>query len=440
MEPVFKLAKDANRKRHAVFLFASVGIAIASTLLFAVIVLLWVKPLNAAIDVLGQTALLLLAANIIIAILMTLLGVSLGKGQKPEIALETGKAFLISEQALSYLKEGLTKKAADSISHLLMQELGAKAVMVTDTEQILAYATKDQSQAGKIPANPLQIVAVKEVLEMSALHVYREQLESPAIVIPFKQSTQSAGLIILYFEQYEHIHDRDIVLAEGLGKLISYQLSLLETEKLRILLKDTEVRSLQAQINPHFLFNTLNTIVTLIRTNPDQARTVMVHLANFMRMNLRLMSSPIVSLEQELCLLESYVKIVQIRFAEQLTIEWDLDSNLEHFRIPPTTIQPLVENSIQHGLKRTAKGGKIRVSIRRILSGAEVIVEDNGSGIPEERLENLATKQMPSRKGSGIGVFNVNQRLVSLLGDGSRLHITNKETGGCKIAFFLPEM
>lgn len=336
--------------------------------------------------------------------------------QEQEISNRTGKAFEISEQALGYLKDGLNERTARQLVELFMRELGAITVTISDTEKILATASSPQGDVKKGSGNGLRVE------------------------VPFHRSRQVAGTLVLQFDQSITYRSTEIVLAEGLGRLISYQISLIETEKLRVLLKDTELRSLQAQINPHFLFNTLNTIVSLIRTNPDQARFVMVQLSNFMRMNLKLMSSHLVSLEQELVLLESYIKIIQVRFADQLTVEMDIHENLNHYKLPPATIQPLVENCIQHGLKKVSKGGRIGIMIHKIDLGIKVTIQDNGSGIPEDRIEKLAKQQISSRMGNGIGVFNVNQRLTALLGDEAQLYIRNLPEGGCEVSFVLPEL
>ena len=382
--------------------------------------------------------------------------------QDQTVAIKTERAFIISEQALGYFKDGINHKSANLLAELLVKELAARAVVVTDTDTVLAHVLRDDSrhngdvnyhnvnnininnnvsEIDNLLADPFRLDIFKQAVATSTIQVLKQDELLPAtLIIPFNCAKQPAGTIIINFAKPEQIGTIEVVLVEGLGRLISYQLSLLETEKLRILLKDTEVRSLQAQINPHFLFNTLNTIVSLIRVNPEQARMVMVHLANFMRMNLKMMASPLVSLEQELILLESYIQIIEIRFADQLTVELDIAEDLEFFRIPPATIQPLLENSIRHGLKKTTKDGKVVVSIRRTEAGARVVIRDNGSGISEEVLSNLAKQHVYSRKGNGIGVYNVNQRLTSLLGDKSQLSIRNLQEGGCEISFFLPLM
>ncbi|OEF95858.1 histidine kinase [Desulfuribacillus alkaliarsenatis] len=400
----------------------SLSIGVISASMYASIMLVWRMQETPLVQIaINEFVPIVAVISAAIMVLANMLRMTI-HDKEQEVAVQTGRAFDISEKVLGYFKEGLNHITAKALGEMLIKELHAEAVAIVDSNEIIAKAGDNTVL--------YTIETTKNFMELK---------DATNIVIPYHRSTQKSGYIIIYFKRPNQIRTTELVLAEGLGKLISYQLSLVETEKLRVLLKDTEVRSLQAQINPHFLFNTLNTIVTLIRTKPDEARNVMVHLANFMRMNLKLMAAPLVSLEQELCLLESYIKIIRVRFSERLTINLDIDDNLYHFKLPPATIQPLVENSIQHGLQKVPKNGRVVITIDKVEYGVRVSIKDNGTGIPEERLETLAKQQITSRKGNGIGVYNVNQRLISLLGETSQLHIKNLAEGGCEVSFFLPD-
>ncbi|MBM7866936.1 sensor histidine kinase [Heliobacterium gestii] len=364
-----------------------------------------------------------------------------------EVALETERALKLTEFTLSQLQQGLNAETGRAIAEAFMAELKTVAVTITDNKYVLVHVgigeeeypqgrlVHTQGSLKALETGKLQVVYHHEPYQ----HVYLDKLLRAAIVIPFSCSGQVIGLLKLYFYRSQDIRPYEIGLAQGLGKLISYQLSLLETEKKSLLLKDAELRMLQAQINPHFLFNSLNAIVSLIRTNPGLARKMMLQLAEFMRMNLKRMDMPLVSLEEELRHLKAYIDIVQLRFADRLTICVDTEPDLSHYRIPPSTLQPLVENSIQHGLKDCSEGGRITVTIARHGCGVQVQVTDNGGGIPESLLSRLARQPLPSQKGNGIGVHNVSQRLASLLGTDSRLFFANLPEGGCEARFFLPD-
>lgn len=358
------------------------------------------------------------------------------RDKEKQIALHTGRMFHVSEQALSLLKEGMNHRAAQQLTELLGRELQLHTVTIIDSQpQVVASFSEHQSHIDI--QQILQRSIVQVALNSSVLKAFADP-EKPILVVPFKQLRQMAGALVIQCYSYQQMQTVQVAMAEGLGKLISYQLSLLETEKLRVLLKDTELRSLQAQINPHFLFNTLNTIVALIRHRPDEARAVMVELSNFMRLNLKLMASHLVPLQQELKLLDSYVNIIRVRFAEQLTVTVKINVNHTDYQLPPATIQPLVENCIQHGLHGRASDGQVEIIIQEIADGAEVIIRDNGSGIAPDILGQLAHKQLKNSRGNGIGVYNVNQRLTALLGEQAELQINNLKPAGCEVRFFLP--
>ncbi|WP_246942676.1 histidine kinase [Bacillus pinisoli] len=206
------------------------------------------------------------------------------------------------------------------------------------------------------------------------------------------------------------------------------------------LLKDAELRVLQSQIHPHFLFNTLNSIVSLIRVQPDCARHITVQLANYMRLNVQHTEVDLVPLSKELEHLQAYLEIITIRFGEKIKIVVDglSPDDYKDVFIPPFTLQPLVENSIEHGLSTRREGGVISISLTPKNGGIEASIKDNGTGIKDEIIKQLGHVRVSSKDGNGVGVYNVNQRLVMLLGGESGLAISSEEGRGTSITFFLP--
>src|SRR5699024_5784713 len=190
------------------------------------------------------------------------------------------------------------------------------------------------------------------------------------------------GLIKLYFRKGQHIRPVELMLAQGLGQLISNQLNVIAAEKLKTHIRDAELRNLQAQINPHFLFNTLHLISALIRMDPKKARHITVQLSHYMRFNLGLVAKSLVPLEKECDHLKAYIAIIQARFADRLHISFTQTKGISHVQIPPSSIQPLVENCIQHGFQNVAGGGKVEIDIRRIDQNVRVSIRDNGQGFP----------------------------------------------------------
>jgi two-component system sensor histidine kinase LytS len=366
--------------------------------------------------------------------------------KEQEAALETRRALAIAEKALPYLENESPVERARGIAELLYKELNVGAVSVTDREAVLAHIGlgADHHRQG----DPLMTRLAQEAIRGGRIFVAHSRDEircrypncplQAAIIVPIFQSGEVIGLIKLYYGKIHQLRAVEVALAQGLGKLISNQLSAVAAEKMRLLIRDAELRNLQAQINPHFLFNTLHLIATLIRVDPDMARHITVQLGHYMRLNLRLASASLIRLEQECEHLNAYLEIIRARFAERLTITCQIAEGVGQALLPPSSIQPLVENCITHGLRNVADGGRVEIVIARDSGWIQITVRDNGCGFPKTVLEKAGRIPLSSTKGGGIGLYNVNQRLIGLLGESSRLHIRNLPSGGSEVFFRIP--
>ena len=397
----------------------------------------------ALVDLIGIP--MVLTNSISIAIFTTMLRVVFREEERA-VAYETQRALHIAEAALPHLKQGLTYQSADAIARLLLRELKTAAVAVTDVENILAHAGLGDKIL--IPGERIRSELSRQAIGTGKLQIalnYEDiqpnhTVLRAAIIVPIKQAGHVAGLIKLYFKKPQEIRSVEIVLAEGLGKLLSYQLSVAMHESMEALMKESELRILQSQINPHFLFNTLNSIVSLTRIEPEMARHITMQLSTFMRLNIKIIASHKITIQQEMMHLNSYLEIIQIRFKDQINMEVQFDPDLPMYMIPPVTLQPLVENCINHGLKDSNHGGRIRIEVLNKDDALQISVEDNGRGISPELLEQLGKVPVNSKEGNGIGVYNVNQRLIGLFGEESQLFIENKSDGGCRFTFNIPRI
>jgi two-component system LytT family sensor kinase len=198
------------------------------------------------------------------------------------------------------------------------------------------------------------------------------------------------------------------------------------------LLLKARMDALSSQINPHFLFNTLNTVSSLIRYDPDRARIVLVKLSNILRRLLR-KHETFVSLKEELGFVDDYLDIEVARFGrENLQIFKEVEAlTLDSF-VPSMLLQPIVENSIKHGLAAKIEGGQITIRTSLVDGRLVIEVEDNGVGIPEER--------MPQVYVDGIGISNVHERLRVLYGADFRMDISSREGEGTLIRIEVPEL
>lgn len=406
--------------------------------------LLILQPVGS--DIIDKIGLpLVLSNSLAIAIFTAMIAIVL-KEQENEAAQATRQALTIAEEALPFLKKHHSKEMAAGLSNLLRERLKLAAVSVANKQEVLAYTGigDDHHQPGQ-PVGPSLAHEAMETKEMKVATT-RSQIEcshkscpfEAAIMIPITEANDVIWLITFYFRKAHHIRPVELVLAQGLGQLLSNQLNVLAAQSLKLHIRDAELRNLQAQINPHFLFNTLHLIATLFREDPKKARHITVQLAQYMRFNLKLVSNPLVPLEKECDHVNAYMEIIQARFTNQLKIVFRCPETIPNVFIPPSTIQPLVENCIQHGLRNIASDGKVEVMIQQEDGRLRVIVRDNGCGFPPELLNEVTNKPLNEHQNSGMGLFNVNQRLISLLGEEAKLHVGNLASGGSEVSFQIP--
>ncbi|MFZ5971587.1 MAG: sensor histidine kinase [Bacteroidota bacterium] len=228
-------------------------------------------------------------------------------------------------------------------------------------------------------------------------------------------------------------HDQYIITV-GVYYVINYfqGLQKKENEKSELALKNKEMQIslLKSQINPHFLFNTLNSISTLVHSSKEQARKVITQLSDIFRYALDAHSDEMVKLASEIEFIENYVRIQQVRFGDRLKFVKEIDPTCLNLLIPPMILQPLVENSVKYGIAPKREGGTIFLSVRR--SGRIVLfeVKDNGLGIN--------AKKVMDGSSSGVGMSNTDMRLKSYFGSQSGLRVRATDRG-YSVTFFIED-
>src|SRR6267378_895322 len=206
---------------------------------------------------------------------------------------------------------------------------------------------------------------------------------------------------------------------------IGIELKIFNSVRLQIKLEEQErlllharMEALQNQINPHFLFNTLNSISSLVRFDPEMAREVISKLATILRRLLN-SSEAFVPLREEVEFIDNYLDIEVVRFGpEKLRVVQELDPASLDVMVPSMLLQPLVENSIKHGLSSMVEGGSIYLRSRFTDSGLVIEVEDDGVGMAATQVV-----ESTSSRGTGIGMANISERLLVLYGDAARMTI-----------------
>jgi two-component system sensor histidine kinase AlgZ len=185
--------------------------------------------------------------------------------------------------------------------------------------------------------------------------------------------------------------------------------------ELEIASREAELRALRAQIHPHFLFNSLNSINALIASRPEEARKLCVRLGDFLRRSLTLGSREAIPLAEELDLAEQLLGIEKVRFGERLSHSVRADDAARACPVPPLVLQPLVENAVTHGISQMLEGGAVRLEADR--RGAEVRIA----------VENPRDPDAPVRRGTGIGLQNVRRRLNALHGEAADVRVVQTD-------------
>jgi len=216
----------------------------------------------------------------------------------------------------------------------------------------------------------------------------------------------------------------------GLYQAIHFYQASVEKEtkaaQLQAQLVNSELENLKSQLHPHFLFNSLNAIGILMRENVEAASDLLLSLGDLLRMALDRREHEI-TLEKELEFVQKYLQIEQTRFNDRLRVTIDVAAGLESAFVPSLIVQPLVENSIKHGISARSSAGEIAIQVKRIGSSLQIKVCDDGPGTQAE----FAPRD-------GIGLHNVVSRLKQLYGNDADFHLTNASGGGCEATIILP--
>jgi two-component system LytT family sensor kinase len=202
-------------------------------------------------------------------------------------------------------------------------------------------------------------------------------------------------------------------------------------------LVEAELRALRSQVNPHFLFNSLNTIASLIPSEPEKAEKMTVRLSSIFRYVLIHTDRPFSSLHEEIGFLRTFLEIEQIRFGERLSVGFEVDPAVVQVLIPSLILQPLVENAIKHGIAHRIGKSRITVKARCVDDMIQVDIEDDGVGL---RNNTGSDQQLLARmtNGTGIGLRNIRERLNALYGTAAKLILTDLESTGCRATLAIP--
>ncbi len=350
--------------------------------------------------------------------------------EKDLVAARQAKLALdIANKTLPYFRKS-NRESLMAVCNIIRHETEADAVSITDTQDVLAYVGIGEENYldayHKISTMTQQAVTTGQQIISNNLNIHNFH---SLLIIPLCENGEVTGTLKIFYRQPNQVKPSLREMAIGLSQLISTQMEVSRIDQLRTMASKAEFSALQSKINPHFLFNALNAISTLVRIRPDQARELIANLADFLRYNLD-HTDELIDIQEELQQVKDYVAIEQARFGNKLSVNFDIDD--VHNKIPALLLQPLVENAILHGIQPSAKPGQVSILVKRLLTDeVQVIIEDTGVGIKPEIITKLRNGNMESHR---IGLQNVHQRLLLLYGEGLEI-VSDKH--GTKMSFII---
>ena len=349
-----------------------------------------------------------------------------------------------------HMRAGLTPEACRAVCQLLLPETEAVAITMTNTDETLASV--GEVAFGAIEGSP-NTSATNEVLENGRIQTF-SSLEKDqwrrtegvlgglvpdalrpypvSVIVPLTVHENTVGTIKLYYRSGSDANRTQLVIARGFAELLSSQLSVSELDRQAELTARAEIKALQAQINPHFLFNTLNTIAALTRTDPTRARNLLREFSAFYRRTLEGTEAPI-ELEAELEQTRRYLTIERARFGDdRIVLTEDVDEACRSVKVPAFLVQPIVENAVRHAMREE---GPLHIDVQVATDGRDVLiaVADDGVGMDTdvaERLLKVGEHTAGSSKGTGIALRNVADRIERFYGRGSGVDIMSKVGSG----------
>jgi len=357
-------------------------------------------------------------------------------------ALQSDRMLKIANETLGFLKQGLDAQTAEAVCRIALGETEAAAVAITDRDSVLGFAGvgEEHHKVG----GPIITRATMEAIETDESRVLysKDEIGCPepacrlraAIVVPLDMRGRPVGTLKFYYTSDRYLNETQFAMAEGLGRLLSTQLELSELERQTDLAREMELKALQAQINPHFLFNTINTIAAFIRTDPATARHLLRQFGAFYRRTLE-QADELITLERELEYVDTYVELEHARFGDRLVLERQVDTGVLGVPMPAFMLQPLVENAIQHGPH--PDGRPLTITVTAHVQGDVLLVSvaDDGVGISADALPRLFDPGFG--KGLGIALRNVRDRLSGFYGADSELRIDSVEGEGTTVSLVI---
>ncbi|WP_244283477.1 sensor histidine kinase [Pseudovibrio sp. Tun.PSC04-5.I4] len=411
-------------------------LTLAAEAMQMLIILAVARPFDHAFELVQQIAIPMLLVNSLGAALF----MSIVRDQKTMFdklsSAFSSQALKIAERCVGVLAKGLNETSSAKVARIVSEETKVGAVAITDRYKLLAFTGSGSDH--HIPGTPISSRLTLDAITHNTV-MYANGVEVPygcsisqccklgsCLVIPLRSDTEVIGTIKMYEQKNKMFLNINRTLGEGIAKLLSNQILYGELEEKQNLLTCAELKLLQAQVNPHFLFNTLNTIAIITKRDPVKARFLLLQFSKFLRINLK-RTSGLVSLSDELDHIDAYLAIEKARFADKLSVEIDLPTKLHNIQVPAFTLQPIIENAIKHGISQSVNQGHIHISGHIQDDAIELRVEDN------------AGLYVPPKDKEGLGMSLVDKRLKKQWGEDYGLSIEWEDDLFTRVSIRVPQ-
>ncbi|GAA5647151.1 putative two-component histidine kinase [Vibrio proteolyticus NBRC 13287] len=412
------------------------SITLVAEIVQMLIILLVAKPFDQAYVLVSAIAAPMIIANSVGAALF----MSILQDRKTIFeeysATFSRRALNIADRSVGILASGFNTRNAEKIARIVYEETNVGAVSITDEEKILAFVGIGDDHHK--PNTPISSQSTLDSIAQNDI-IYLDGKDSPyqcslskdcklgsALIIPLRAGDRVIGTIKLYEPKRKLFSTINMSMAEGIAQMLSSQILYGEYQQKQLLLSQAEIKLLHAQVNPHFLFNALNTISAITRRDPEKARALIQHLSQFFRSNLK-QNIETVTLKEELAHVNAYLTIETARFSDRLEVEININDSLLERNLPSFTLQPLVENAIKHGTSQLLEDGHIRIYSQPLPDGDRIVVEDNAG---------LYTP--PQEAHTGLGMQIVDKRLTNKFGRLAALQIDVAANQYTRMSFIIP--
>ena len=432
---MYKRVRSSNNKYRIIFTTTFIA-----EIIQMVIILLIARPFADAVELVRIIAVPMIILNSIGIVIFLESMYSVQRSLDQHSAVHMKLAFDLAQMCLPYLRKGIShiESMAES-AKIIFRNIDATSVLITNTEKVLANAGEKIEDLPQFPVifhyEFQRCMSKKKTVMLHEDDLKKYQMNNTfkrVLIAPLTRSDQVIGTIAICDNKFKEKLEADREFINGLSSLFSSQLELSEIDYQKKLLEKAELRALQYQINPHFLFNALNTISAYCRENPDRARSLLLALSSYFRNTLST-HKEMIDIHEEIEHVLSYLEIEKARFEDRLQVNIEVSPDL-HFMVPNFIVQPLIENAIKHGMKSPLL--IIDVIIEEKKEGLSITISDNGGGIQKHIVEKLYNGSHDKDK---IGLANTHHRLKSIYPNNAGLQIESKPSLGTRISMMIPK-